>query len=301
MRKTILGILSCIMILSLCGCYASKEAVKLDSEKRLTIMAQKKHGPVELVETNDYDEPTRCRICELKDVKRGFTYHITSQPHSQGFDGVAFYYDGTMVTDDFQDSYKTWMTEVTRKEFEAKGFAVVDELPTYRPYDLGFDRVVCVNELKLLTTQDHLEEDVQFVVRTMYAHDSELAFKRDELRVYLGSDMEFFGDIAFDEVLHEDKGGMFYMKKQVKEICGIGIDSFDKIDYIRLENIPGIEDQKVDLTGIDESKIVNIYYFTYEGKQYFICEAKVYQNSGKKGGEVLQYFQNYTDYEPARN
>lgn len=87
------------------------------------------------------------------------------------------------------------------------------------------------------------------------------------------------------------------MKKQVKKICGIDIDGFDSVTAIRPEKVPGLDAQKLDSKSLDSVGLTKIYYFTYEGQQYFICEAKVYQNA--KDGETLQYFQNYTYYRPA--
>ena len=82
-------------------------------------------------------------------------------------------------------------------------------------------------------------------------------------------------------------------EKQVKEICGIDIDGFDRTTSIRPELVPGLDEQKLEPTSLDSNNLTKIYYFTYEGQEYFICEAKVYLSSPDKGGEILQYYQNY--------
>lgn len=291
--RRILVLISCIFIMSLCGCYTSKDAVPLDSEKKLMLMAQKKHGPVELVETQNNDGPERSRICELKDVKRGFTYHITSQPHSQGLDGAVFYYDGTMVTDDFDKSYLAWMKEVTKKEFEAEGFVVLDDFREKELSENGVERAVYLDFNKLLTTKDRMEEDLELVIRIMQSHDPELAMKYKFLNVYCAPEMEYVGQFTFDEILDDNVVGLRYMKKQVKKICGIDIDGFDRVTDIRADRVPGLEEQKLDRTSLKSDDLTRIYYFTYEGQEYFICEAKVYRDA--KGGEALEYYQNYTN------
>ena len=291
--RRVLALISCVFIMGLCGCWVSEDSIKLDSNKKLLRVAEEMYGKAELISTEEHDSPRKYKTCELRDVRRGFTYHITSQLHTVGLDGAVFGYDGTVIKDDFHKKYQLWLTDVTRDEFEEHGIKVFDDrLPT--DYDeIGTDRAVCIYNNKLFTTKDLLEKDLEYVISTICSHDQEVALKGKWFAVYLAPEMECFGQVSFEEILDEDVVGLKYMKKQVKEICGIDIDGFDRTTSIRPELVPGLDEQKLEPTSLDSNNLTKIYYFTYEGQEYFICEAKVYLSSPDKGGEILQYYQNY--------
>lgn len=293
MRRIIVLLISCIFVMNLCGCRISEDSIKLESDKELVRAAEEKHGKAELLDTQVQDSPGKYKIVKLRDVRRGFTYCIKTQPHSVGLDGATFGYDGTVIWDDFQISYTQWLTDVTRDEFEAHGIKVYDDwLPN--DYDeLGTDRAVSVNRNRLVTTKDRVEEDLEYIIRTICSHDQDLEMKREWFSVHLSPDMEYFGQFTFEEILDDNVMGLRYMKKQVKKICGIDIDGFDRVTDIRADRVPGLEEQNLDRTSLDSDDLTKIYYFTYEGQEYFICEAKVYRDA--KDGETLEYYQNYTN------
>ena len=282
MKRVYSILLICFCLICLSGCVRNPEDVKLDSTKTLQKYAKENFGDVKYLETIDDPEGRHQRICVFEDVERGFTFYG---------------YSGTTINNNYKVQFRKWLGEQIKPQIEDMGFVYEEDYyPTGK--DIHFyERAFSLKTGYMVAPLDEMEEDLKKILDLIYSYEWPEAVGTFYIKART-PDKEFFGNIGMDEFDRPNERGIEYMKAQVKKICGIEIDKFDKIEWSGTYRVDGLDKQYVEKDSLDNNRVKN-YFFTYEGEQYFISTAIVHQYSwDDEPGERVWNYQNYKYYEP---
>lgn len=297
MKRVYSILLICFCLICLSGCTRNPEDVKLDSVKSLQKYAKENFGDVKYIETLDDENGMHQRKCIFEDEKRGFRFYVRSVPNSLSIDGSVFGYSGTSIYSNYKDQFRMWLGEQIKPQIEALGITYLEDFyPSSEPV-LHYDRAFSMKTGYMVAPIDEMEEDLRKVLSIVYSYD--WPEKAGKFNIQARTpDKAYFGTIGIEEFDRPNERGIEYMKAQVKKICGIEIDRFDKIEWSDKNLIDGLRDQYIEKDSTNNWRVKN-YYFTYEGEQYLISTAIVHQYSyDDEPGERVWNYQNYKYYEP---
>ena len=297
MKRVYSILLICFCLICLSGCVRNPENIKLDSTKTLQKYAKENFGDVKYIETIDDPGKNHERICVFEDEERGFQFYVRSVPKSLSIDGSVFGYSGTSIYNNYKEKFQEWLGEQIKPQIEALGFEYREDFyPSTEPV-LHSDRVFSMKTRYMVAPIDEMEEDLRKIHSLIYSYE----WPEGAGTFYINArttDKEFFGNIGKEEFDCPGERGIDYMKAQLKKICGIEIERFDKIEWSDKNMIDGLKDQYIEKSSTENWRVKN-YYFTYEGEQYLISTALVHQYSKDiEPKEKLWNYQNYTYYEP---
>ena len=78
---------------------------------------------------------------------------------------------------------------------------------------------------------------------------------------------------------------------QAQELGGITGVKYLRSEKKKVSEVPGLSEQNL----YEKKSTVTVYYYEYEGEEYFIVDLWVAQK-GSNGRGIYQYYQNYKDY-----
>ena len=280
------------------GCTVNKKSVKLHSDQEMQEMMEMRYGNAELVDVKAYDEPYM-KVFTFRDGDYGFTYEVESSPRAVGMDGSTFYYDGVAAIIKYQEPFLEYFTEKEKDAFENQGITLKDSLVNKEAYPDS--RMFCLQERMLLSTTEHLEEDMEFVLSrvTAYKEVPELT-QKFSLDVYDSEEGKSYGTVDPSGFVSAESKQIDYFMQQVRELAGIKDIEYLRTEEKKVKDVPELADQNFYNEHYNNGGgTVKLYYFSYEGEEYFIVNAWVAQE-GSNGGGIYQYYQNYKHYDVSR-
>lgn len=283
------------------GCTLSENSVKLHTKEEMQKLVDERYGGAEFIGVEDVKEPHRKRVFTYRDKEYGFTYQVISQPNSVGMDGSTFYYDGASVRYEYEEPFLAYFKEQEADNFAARGIELCDTLSVSQSYDS--DRMYSVKSKRLVSTMSKWEEDLQFAWDCIHKYTVPEMTMRYEIDVYDSFDNKFYGTMKAEGFVDAEAQRIDYYMDQAMQLGGI-----DGIEYLRTESkrvseVPGLSEQEFyDQTVKDNNRKVNVYYFSYDGKEYFIVDVWVAQELKEEGiPPIFQYYQNYKHYDISGN
>lgn len=286
MFVTLLGLL-----MFCCGCSLSRNGIKVLSEKEIQKYATDNFGACELV-SSEYDEDKNVRTCLLTDKTYGFTYYVSSEPQSVGLDGSVFGYSGVINMTNRTEKMYEYVSSLISYNLSLAGIELVKDLD-YSPYATG--RKFSVKNGVLLSDDEHWEKDLEAVRRQLKNYNACHDFDTYRLRIY--SPDKSYGEAGLETFKSSEESSREFWLSRVYDLCGISDFEYVRTEKIPFEQVPGLAEQNLyPGSMLGPGKDVTVYYFTYEGKEYFITNAEVIQYDLETNAAAIQAYQNYKTY-----
>ena len=295
-------IVGAMMLVLLCtlgtGCTLDAKSVKLHTKKEILQKAKEWYGNAEVIDMQESDEPYQ-RIFTLRDPDYGFTYEMESHPNGMGMDGSIFYYDGATVYSGYQDAFLEYFNKTEKDTFERQGITLTDDLK-YMNYIVD-KRMFSLKEHLLVSTDEQWRDDMNFVWERIHAYEKmEAVFGPNKLDVRKYDHSEYYGTMSEEGFVTAEDQRIEYYMGEARQLAGIKDIKFVRKETRDIKDIPELADQEFyDFRLNDGTGDVNVYYFSYEGKEYFIIDEWVAQ-IGDDGGGIFQYYQNYKHYDVSK-
>ena len=300
--RRLTGALFFIFICSfISGCTLSANAVELHTKEEMQKIVDERYGEAELISVEDVQGSERSqkkRIFTYRDKKYGFTYQVISQPNSVGMDGSTFYYDGASVIFQYEEPFLAYFMEQEKDVFAEQGIELCDTLSLSSGYST--DRKFSLKSKMLLSTGGKWEEDLQFAWDRVHAYGvlPETTWN-DKIDVYNSEKIEFCGTLSGEGFVSAETQRIDYYMEQAEWLGDIQDIEYLRTERKRVSEVPGLSGQQFYEQDIpDNDRKVNVYYFTYGGKEYFIVDVWVAQKLEEEGiSSIFQYYQNYKHYD----
>lgn len=287
------------------GCTLSQSGVKLHTQKEMQKIVDERYGEAEFISMVEEEVPHRKRIFTYRDKEYGFSYQVISYPSSFEMDGSTFFYDGAGIQYEYDEAFWAYFTEQEKDNFAKQGIELSDSLFITRDFSLIYssDRIFSIKDKTLASTGDKWEEDMKFAWNRVHAYATvPVTTGNYKIDVYDSDTIEFYGTQKEEGFVSAETQRIDFFMDRARRIGHI-----DDIQYLRTETksvseIPGLSEQKIreqDILNNDEK--VMVYYFSYEGKEYFIADVQVAQELEEEGVPAQnQYYQNYKHYDISR-
>ena len=294
-RNTLLGrflFFMCGFLLS--GCTLDANAVKLHTNEEMQKIVEERYGAAELVSVEETKDPHR-KIFSYRDRDYGFTYEVESHPHSVGMDGSTFFYDGAGVYFRYEEPFLEYFMQQEKEAFAKQGIVLCETLKYWKAYEN--DRMFCLKDKMLVSTQEHYEEDVKFAWERVHAYkEVPETTGYYHIDVYDSETKSFLGTLKSEGFATAQMQRIEYFMLQARELGGISDITFLRSEKKKVSEVPGLAEQNFYEDSLKKNDgTVTVFYFSYEGKEYFIVDTWVAQ-IGDNGGGIFQYYQNYKDY-----
>ncbi|MBQ2100903.1 MAG: hypothetical protein II477_07515 [Lachnospiraceae bacterium] len=285
----------------LSGCTLSAKSVKLHTKEEMQKILDERYGDAEFVSMEKLEEKHQL-IYTFRDKKYGFTYTATSHPHSVGMDGSTFCYDGASIYFGYEEPFLAYFMEQEKENFARQGIKLCDEVKLLSNVTYPMDKKFSLKDKTLLSTSEQYEADAKFVWERVHAYKEIPETTRGyELKVYNSQQSQFLGTYKAEGFVTAETQRIEYYMQQAKQLGKIQ----GEIQYLRTEKKKiselGLMDQNFYdqrfYNGADGK--VNVYYFSYEGKEYYIIDewvAQLRDDEEDGGGGIFQYYQNYKYY-----
>lgn len=298
-RKGLVGVLLLALLgLIASGCALSQNAVKLHTKEEMQKIVEERYGEAEFISMEDEEGAKRRRSFTYRDKKYGFTYQVISYPNSVGMDGSTFYYDGAGIMFQYEEPFLAYFMEQEKDVFAKRGIELCDSLNVSQSYSA--DRMFSLKSKMLVSTGDKWEEDMQFAWERVHVYsivpETGLNYQID---VYDSKTIEFYGSLKEDGFVSAEAQRIDYYMEQARAIGGIQDIEYLRTEKKRVSEVPGLSGQHFyEQIILDNDRKVNVYFFSYEGAEYFIVDVWVAQKLQEEGiGSVFQYYQNYKHYD----
>lgn len=282
----------------LSGCTLSAGAVKLHTKEEMQAIVDQRYGEAELISMED-DKDVNKRSFTYRDKKYGFTYQVVSRPNSVGMDGSTFYYDGASAMFYYEEPFLAYFKEQEEPVLAKRGIAYCDSLDFEDPS--GGIRKFSLKSKMLFSTTEKWKEDMQFVWDLIqeYASVPELIGNQYKLKVYDTDQRAFVGILSEDGFVTAESLEIEYYMEQAESIAQIHGIEYVRTEKKRVSEVPGLAEQEMYENDVKRYDLkVKVFYFTYEGKEYFIVDQWVAQELESEGiGGIFQYYQNYKHYD----
>ena len=301
--RKVLAILSFFLGMGffLSGCTLSASSVELHTKEEMQKILDERYGDAEFVSMEENKENHR-RVFTFRDKKYGFTYQVTSRPNGVGLDGSNFYYDGASVYYEYQEPFLTYFAEQEKDTFAKQGIELCDDLSFVQNFSYPGNKKFSLRSKTLVSSPEDYEKDLQFVMDRVHAYKAvpELDMDWYEIKVYNSEELEYLGTMKASGFSTAEEERIEYFMQQARELGGI-----QDVTYLRKEKKKiselGISGQNFYEQSYNKNdKSVTAYYYSHEGKEYFIIDQWVAQ-IGDNGGGIFQYYQSYKYYEPSRD
>ena len=112
-----------------------------------------------------------------------------------------------------------------------------------------------------------------------------------ELKVYSSEKIDYLGTLKGTGFSTAESERIEYFMYQAQELGGITGVKYLRTEKKKVSEVPGLSEQN----RYEKRSNVTVYYFEYEGEEYFIVDLWVAQ-IGSNGGGIYQYYQNYKEY-----
>lgn len=279
-RKAFLLVLFLCAGLVLFGCSLSEDGVKLASEREVVRYATSRFGDVECVART---EDEHSAVYTLKDKEYGFQYEVESYVERIGMDGSTFGYR-EQKSSDFKVKYGEYicgklggfLNEQQKRlgfEFELDDTNDLSVLPY-------FGQIMISDGCDAAAVVAFLED----FGRRIAELDDRGFWKSAEIPLYSKGDSERIGAFLFRELRYltrDELDVVFYMDSAKREL---GTDvAYSHSEIMRREDVLGLgEFASVHVIGSDnhEKELVTCYYFSSDGKLFFVSDVFVREDSG---------------------
>ena len=285
----------CIMFMGLgillSGCTLSRNSVKLHTKEEMQKILDERYGDAEFVSMEENREKHQ-RIFTYRDAKYGFTYQVISHPNSVGLDGSTFYYDGAGIYFYYEEPFITYFVEQEKENFAKHGIEIDENLQFVEKLSYPTDKKFALKNKLLITSPEEYEADAKFVMDRIHAYKTVPETTQGyELKVYNSEKIEYFGTLKESGFSTAETERIEYFMSQARELAGISDIKYLRTEKKKVSEVPGLSEQN----RYEKRSSVNVYYFEYEGEEYFIVDLWVAQK-GDNGGGIYQYYQNYKSY-----
>lgn len=285
----------CIMFLGmgilLSGCSLSRNSVKLHSVDEMLDIVGERYGDAKFVSMTE-DKKNHLRIFTFQDTKYGFTYQVTSHPNSVGMDGSTFYYDGAGIYYSYEEPFIAYFVEQERENFAKHGIEIDEDLKFVEKLSYPTTKKFSLKNKLLITSPEEYEEDAKFVMERIHAYKTVPETTLDyELKVYSSEKIDYLGTLKGTGFSTAESERIEYFMYQAQELGGITGVKYLRTEKKKVSEVPGLSEQN----RYEKRSNVTVYYFEYEGEEYFIVDLWVAQ-IGSNGGGIYQYYQNYKEY-----
>ncbi|MBQ9490257.1 MAG: hypothetical protein IJU80_10035 [Lachnospiraceae bacterium] len=289
-------LLLCGLGFLLTGCTLDKKSVKLHTKEEMQKIVDERYGDAELVSIEENEEK-HYRIFTYRDTKYGFTYQVTSHPNAVGMDGSTFYYDGAGIYYSYEEPFLSYFYEQEKETFARQGIELCEEMGFPSNFEYPVNRKFCLKSKELFSSPEQYGEDMKFVWDRVHAYKVVPETTGNyELNVYNSEQAEFLGTLKEDGFVTALEQRIEYYMQQAESLGGIQGVTYLRCEKKKVSEVPGLSDQVL----YEKKNTVTVYYYSYEGKEYFIVDLWVAQ-IGENGGGIFQYYQNYKYYEPSRD
>ena len=291
--KAILGLLLfCGLGIMLSGCSLDKKSVKLHTKEEVEKELNERYGDAEFVSMEENKEKHH-RIFTFRDTKYGFTYQVTSKPRSVGMDGSTFYYDGASLYYEYQEPFLEYFMETEKDTFAKQGIELYEDLDLPRNFEYPTNRKFSLKSKTLISSPEEYENDIQFVWDRVHAYKAvpELMLEYG-IKVYNSEKVEFLGTQTETGFRTAEEQRVESFMQYAEELGGIHGVKFLRCEEKKVSEVPGLSEQNL----YEKKSKVKVYYYSYEGQEYFIVDLWVAQ-VGENGGGIYQYYQNYKHYD----
>ena len=282
----------------LSGCSLSAADVKLHTKEEMQKIVEERYGEAEFISSDDQEGDKRRRVFTFRDKKYGFTYQVTSRPRGIGLDGSTFYYDGATAYFEYEEAFLAYFKEQEADRFAKQGITLVDQINT--SYKYSEERMFSLKEKKLVSTEEKWEEDMKFVWERVHAYKSVPETTADyKLDVYQYEPREFLGTLNAERFVTAEEQRIEYFMQQARYLGGISDITYLRTEVKKVSEVPGLSEQNIYEQKFREGNgKVKVYYYSYEGKEYFIVDTWVAQELESEGiGPIFQYYQSYKHYD----
>lgn len=294
-RNTIVGLL----VMTVCGllfagCTLDAKAVKLHTKEEMQKIVDERYGDAEFVSVEE-DKKAHRKTFTYRDKKYGFTYEVVSRPNSVGMDGSTFYYDGAGISFRYEEPFLEYFMQQEKEVFAEQGIELCEEL-NYKNTDIG-DRMFSLKDKMLVSTEMRWEEDLEFAWERVRAY-KEVPETAGNYKIdaYNSDKTKFFGTLSEAGFSTAEEQRIEYYMRQACELGGIQDVTYLRSEKKKVSEVPGLSEQNFYEERIKKNDgKVTVFYYSYEGKEYFIVDAWVAQ-IGDNGGGIFQYYQNYKEY-----
>lgn len=283
------------------GCTLSQNNVKLPTNEEMQKIVDERYGEAEFISMVDEEGSKRKRIFTYRDKKYGFSYQVISYPNSVGMDGSTFYYDGVIIRYEYDEAFWAYFTEQEKDNFAKQGIKLSDSLDISPSY--SSDRMFSMKSKLLVSTGDKWKEDMKFAWDRVHAYAAAPETIGDyKIDVYDSDTIEFYGTQKEEGFVSAETQRIDYYMEQAMMLGYIDDIQYLRTETKRVSEVPGLSGQKFYEQDIrDNDDKVNVYYFSYEGKEYFIVDVWVAQELEEEGlPAAYQYYQNYKHYDVSR-
>lgn len=285
----------CIMFMGLgillSGCTLSRNSVKLHTKEEMQKILDERYGDAEFVSMEENREKHQ-RIFTYRDAKYGFTYQVSSHPNSVGLDGSTFYYDGAGIYFYYEEPFITYFVEQEKENFAKHGIEIDENLQFVEKLSYPTDKKFALKNKLLITSPEEYEADAKFVMDRIHAYKTVPETTQGyELKVYSSEKIDYLGTLKESGFSTAETERIEYFMSQARELAGISDIKYLRTEKKKVSEVPGLSEQNL----YENRSTVTVYYFEYEGEEYFIVDLWVAQK-GDNGGGIYQYYQNYKYY-----
>ncbi len=284
------------------GCSLDPNSVKLHTKEEIMKLVEERYGDAEFVSMEEVESPKHKIIFTFRDTKYGFTYQVTSRPNSVGMDGSTFWYDGAAVGDEYRDAFLQYFMEQEQENFKEHGIVLCDKVKVERVFD--DNRRFSLKDKRLLSTTYRWKEDLKFVWERVHAYKKIPGLTENyEIDVYDAELVEFYGTQKEEGFVTAEEQQIEYYMNQARELAGVQDITYLRREKKKVSEVPGLSEQNFYEPELKEQdRKVMVYYFSYEGKEYFITDNWVAQYGNPDGsGGIFQFYQNYKYYKPVED
>ncbi|MBP5281543.1 MAG: hypothetical protein J6Z22_03495 [Lachnospiraceae bacterium] len=290
--KAFLGVLVCLgMGFLLSGCSLSRNSVKLHSVDEMCDIVEARYRDAQFVSMTE-DKKNHTRTFTFRDTKYGFTYQVTSHPNSVGMDGSTFYYDGAGIYYYYEEPFIAYFVEQEKENFAKHGIEIDEDLRFIEKLSYPTSKKFALKNKLLITSPEDYEEDSKFVMERIKAYKSVPETTENyELEVYSNKEIKYLGKLKGTEFTTAESERIEYFMYEARQLAGISDIKYLRTEKKKVSEVPGLSSQNL----YEKKSKVTVYYFEYEGEEYFIVDLWVAQKQDNGGG-IYQYYQNYKYY-----
>lgn len=296
LHKALKGILMlCGMGFLLSGCTLSAKDVKLHTKEEMQKIVDERYGDAEFVSVEEDKEANR-KTFTYRDKKYGFTYQVTSRPNSVGMDGSTFFYDGATVGFQYEEPFLEYFMQQEKENFARRGIELCDEIKFVQNYRYPTGKKFSLRSKTLLSSPDSYEEDVKYAWERVKSYKEIPEFSQYfKITVYNSEELQYLGTLKEEGFQTAEEERIEYFMSQAEGLGGIQGVQFLRKEKKKVSEVPGLSEQNL----YEDRNTVEVYYFSYEGMEYFIVDLWVAQKSDNGGG-IFQYYQSYKHYDVSR-
>lgn len=267
MKKAVLTLILLLCAVVFCGCSA-----EVASEKDIIEFANDRYGKAEFLYSESLDEDALC--CYFVDEEYGFTYYVSSFIRGVGMDGSVFWYSEDKGSD-FTERYYAHIRSAAGAEIAALsqqyGVSISSDETIYgTSYDVELtsddiqSACAAAEKVRELLRSYDARGYWENIVCRVYDEDGNKQYTYDILHerpmTPEDEDIEYFTNAA-----HSKNREAQYLRKDTRLFSETGITE-DRLVHILGTELPTAD------------SMITYYYFTAEGKEFFLADVQVYSN-----------------------